>query len=101
MPQECSAQAYLGVIHEQENLCRSGSTYFSGMENLKILQTFCLTGNIPGDALVKELLKYRLLDIVAFVFDTASESSIREKGVVPFIDKIVRLFLSVTPLHCC
>ena len=44
------------------------------------------------DTLVKELLKYRLLDIVALVNGTASERKTRERETVPFVDRLVRLF---------
>ena len=89
------------MIREQERLRKSGSTYFTGMEKLTLLQRFCTTGDFPekqADLLVKELLKYRLLDIVALVCDMASESNSEERGEVPFIDKIVHLFFSVTLL---
>jgi hypothetical protein len=89
------------VIREQENLRQSGSTCFTGMEKLTLLQRFCATGGFPGkhaNTLVKELLKYRLLDIVALVYDVAMESNSKERGEVPFIDKIVHRFFSVTLL---
>jgi hypothetical protein len=73
------------------------------MEKLTVLRRFCLTGDFSekqANILVKELLKYSLLDAVAFVFDTASESNSIERGEVPFVDKIVRLFFSVTLLAC-
>jgi hypothetical protein len=82
-------------------LRQSGSTYFPGMERLTLLQRFCATGDFPekqADILVKELLKYRLLDIVALVYDMASESNSKERGEVPFVDKIVHRFFSVTLL---
>jgi hypothetical protein len=94
---------YLGVIREQEKLCQSGSTYFAGMEKLMVLRRFCLAGDFPekqADILVKEFLKYGLLDAVAFIFDTASESNSIERGEVPFVDKIVRIFFSATLLAC-
>jgi hypothetical protein len=92
---EYPAKAYLGAIREQENLRQSGSTYFLGMEKLALLQRFCVTGHSPekqADILVKELLKYRLLDIVALVYGMASESNSEERGKVPFVDKIVHHF---------
>ena len=98
-----SAKVYLGVIREQEKLCQSGSTYFTGMEKLMVLQRFCLTGNFPekqADILVKEFLKYSLLDVVAFVFGTASESNAKERGERPFVDKIVHLFFSEMLFAC-
>jgi len=62
------------------------------------LQTFCASGDVPGDPVVKEILKYRLLDIIAFIHDVASESNTKERKVVPFIEKIVRHPPSVTLL---
>jgi hypothetical protein len=73
------------------------------MEKSMVLRRFCLTGDFPekkADILVKELLKYCLLDAVAFVFDTALERNSKEREEVPFVDKIVRLFFSVTLLAC-
>jgi hypothetical protein len=91
---ECSAQAYLSVIREQEQLYHSESAYFPGMAKMRLLHTFCLTGAVPPnevDTLVKELVKYRLLDVVAFFCGTASESRKKERGIVPFVDKMVSL----------
>jgi hypothetical protein len=91
------------VVREQEKLCQSGSTYTTGMEKLMVLRRFCLTGDFPekqADILVKEFLKYGLLDAAALVFDTASESNSIERGEVPFVVKIVGLFFSVKLLAC-
>lgn len=67
------------------------------IENLKPLCSFCLNGIVPRnkiDVLVKELLKYRLLDIVALVLGKADEISTKGKGTIPFVDKLVRLLYS-------
>jgi hypothetical protein len=85
-------QAYLSLICEHENKLHQ-STYFPGIEKLNILRTFCLHGAVPEEkteALVKELVKYRLLDIAALVHGTASERNIKERGTVPFLEKLVR-----------
>ena len=60
---------------------------------MSLLQTFCLTGVMPAkedETVVKELLKYRLLDIAAFVYGVGSEcSTVVERGKVPLVDKMV------------
>ena len=84
----------MGVICEQEQLNHSESVYFLGMTKMRLLHTFCLTSAVPPnevDTLVKELVKYQLLDVVAFVCGTASESTKKEQGIVPFVDKMVSL----------
>ena len=74
-------------------MCHTRSTVcFPGMMKLKVLQNFCLASIVPPnevDMLVKELLKYQLLDIAAFIYGTASEHCTNERGIVPFIDKMV------------
>ena len=85
----------MGAIRQQEKLLQSGPTYFRGMNKVKALERFCVTGEVPGDPVVKELLKYRLLDIVAFVYGAGSETNTKERTVIPFLDKIVCPFLSI------
>jgi hypothetical protein len=90
-------ETYLTAIHQQEEeMCSSKSVYFPQFEKLKLLQAFCSMGTVPPnqiDALVKELMKYRLLDIFAFVHGMALETKTKAKGIVPFTDKLVRLFM--------
>lgn len=89
------------IRQQEENACSSSSTYSPWSEKLKLLQVFCSMGAVlPNqiDPLVKELMKYRLLDIFAFVHGTASETNTKAKGIVPFTDKLVRLFIPTTVL---
>ena len=91
---QTAVKAYLNAIRKQEHLLHCSSTYFSGMERVKVLQTFCLTGTVSEnqmDTFVKELLKYRLLDIVAFVRGAAPERTTIERGTVPLAEKLVRI----------
>jgi hypothetical protein len=80
-----------GIIHEGKDLCHTRSTIcFPGMT--KVLQNFCLAGIVPlneVNTLVKELLKYWLLDIAVFIYGMASECHTNERGIVPFINKMV------------
>ena len=90
---ERSGKAYLCLICEQEKSLYE-STYFPGVEKLRHLRSFCLTGNAPPNIIAKELLKYRVLDIIALVHGKASEISTKGKGSMPLIDKLVCLVLS-------
>ena len=86
-------KAYLPLICEDEKKLHE-SVYFPGVEKLNILHSFCLTGTVPEhkvDTFVKELAKYRVLDIVALVTGTACERKTKERGRLPFVDKLVRL----------
>ena len=70
------------------------SVYFLGIEKLNILHSFCLTGTVPENktnTLVKELVKYRPLDIVALVNGTASERKMKERGRLPLVNKLVHI----------
>ena len=86
----------MGAIRQQEKLLQSGPTHFPGMDKVKVFQMFCITGEVPGNPVVKELLKYWLLDIVTFVYGAGSETNTKERMVIPFLEKIVHAFLSIT-----
>jgi hypothetical protein len=91
----------LGVIHQQEKLLQSGPTYyFPRMDKVKAFQTFCITSEAPGDVVVKELLKYRLCNIVTFVYGVGSETNTKQRTVIPFLETIVCPFLSITLADC-
>jgi hypothetical protein len=91
---EHCTKAYLDLIRGQESsLCKS--TYCLGIESLKLINSSCLTSDVPQnkmDTVVKELLKYRLLDVAALIYDKAPNISTIGKGPIPFVEKLVRLF---------
>jgi hypothetical protein len=92
----------LGLVCKQEKDLHN-KIYFPTIEKLQLLHSFCHTGVVPQDdtdTFVKEVLKYRLLDIVAFVHGIASEGKTKEKGTVRFVDKLVCLLISASPSLC-
>jgi hypothetical protein len=99
-----STKAYLGLVCErEESLHQSIQRRPPAIEKLRLLHSFCLTGDVPQtnvDTFVKDLLTYRLLDIVAYVHGMASEDNMKEKGSLPFIDKLVRHLVFASPLWC-
>jgi hypothetical protein len=72
------------------------------MQKVELLHSFCTNGVIPNesDGLIKELLKYRVLDSFALVYNTSPKNTTRKKEAVPFVDKFVRLFMISDPIRC-
>jgi hypothetical protein len=65
-------------------------------ESLQVLASFCRTGERPTaksssqqDAWVKELLGYRLLDVMAQVHGVGVEEGTKEKSLTPLNSKLV------------
>jgi hypothetical protein len=101
VPTQRSTKAYLALIRGQESSLYE-SVYFPGFDNLELLRSFCLTGEMPlkkFDGLVKELLKYRLLDVFAHVYEKSPEVNTIGRQSLPLLDKLVRLLHSQNRHH--
>lgn len=93
-------QSYLSLIKEQERRFQL-SVHFEGMQKVELLHSFCISGFIPneGDTLIKELLKYRILDNFAHVYHISPKNTTRKKEAVPFVDKFVRPLMISYPIR--